>query len=111
MPDISFRPRDRTQQVNLRMGSAVRYGAEHRMQIQVWRNRRGPYTLGDKSGEDTNGSPTENSQANLSVGPRAAENALKSDLFASVPPAIMPAEKSFYYSLRPSLQCVRNVSA
>lgn len=38
------------QQVNLRMSPTVRYGLEHRMQIQVWRNRRGPYTLGDKSG-------------------------------------------------------------
>lgn len=100
--DISFRPRDRMRQVNLRMGPAVRYGAEHRMQIQVWRNRGGSYTLGDKSGGDTNESPTENSRASR---PRAAEDALKSDSLAPAPPAIMPGKKSFYYSLCPSLQC------
>lgn len=62
------------------------------MQIQVWRNRRGPYTPGDKSAEDTNGSSP---KTGGSFGPRLRRKVTKSDLAV-----IMPAEKSSYYSPR-----------
>lgn len=101
VPDISFRPRDRMQQVNLRMGSTVRYGTECK------------YKCGETAGVLTL-LGTSPARIQMNRPPKTREpfgralrhgERLKSDLFAPAPPVIMPGEKSFYYSLCPSLQC------